>query len=171
MSDDGTLDPTTQAALRERFGDGARGPDDHLAEDLGQQLGEALDELIRVAEIKLHGHVHWMLKDGEPFETDPLTWAAWFETSGDERRVAETTVGEVWISTVFLAVDLQASLDRTHAPILWETAAFGPSPAGHSIGSMLDAARYTSKADALAGHRRMVDHYRQHQGEPDAPTS
>jgi hypothetical protein len=54
-------------------------------------------------------------------EPDLIKWAKWFENHGD-RRVAETTVGEVWISTVFLGIDHNFSGEGP--PILWETMTF-----------------------------------------------
>ena len=97
--------------------------------------------------------VHWMLVDGEPVPApDLMTWARWFETSAPERIVAKTGLadGLVEVSTVFLA------LDHSHGrgkPVLWETLVFG----GPLDGEM---ARYTSRADAEAGHLDMVERVR-----------
>jgi hypothetical protein len=47
----------------------------------------------------------------------------WFETAN--RRVAETMIGEAWVSTVFLGVDHNFSLTGKVSPVLWETMVFG----------------------------------------------
>ena len=36
---------------------------------------------------------------------DAVEWSRWFSENIEERRVGETTVGETWVSTVFLGVD------------------------------------------------------------------
>jgi predicted DNA-binding transcriptional regulator AlpA len=50
-----------------------------------------------------------------------LTWARWFETA--ERTVASDHVGDVHVSTVFLALDHNFGLEGP--PVLWETMIFG----------------------------------------------
>jgi len=72
---------------------------------------------------------------------DVLTWARWFETA--ERTVASDHVGDVHVSTVFLALDHNFGLEGP--PVLWETMVFGGA---------LDQEcwRYTSREAALAGH-------------------
>ncbi len=45
-----------------------------------------------------------ILVNGELIEADLFTWARWFEID-DNRRVAETFVGDVRISTVCLGLD------------------------------------------------------------------
>lgn len=92
---------------------------------------------------------HYILNDrGEPEPcNDVRRWARFFEDA-EARRVALDYVGEgVEVSTVFLA------LDHNHAghgpPILWETLVFG----GPHDGQIW---RYASRADAEAGHARIV---------------
>lgn len=59
---------------------------------------------------------------GEPIpETDLLKWGKWLETGN--RRVADETVGNVRVSTVFLGLDMNFSGDGD--PVLWETMTFG----------------------------------------------
>lgn len=48
-------------------------------------------------------------------------WWRWFNVE-DNRRVAKTTVGDVWISTVFIGVDLLPPPNRGK---LFETQVFG----------------------------------------------
>ena len=89
----------------------------------------------------------WMLRDGQPVPaTDSMEWAEWMETSSAERRVAKTEIGEVKVSTVFLALDHSFG---GSAPVLWETLVFG----GPLDGEM---ERYTSRDKAVAGHAAMV---------------
>jgi hypothetical protein len=91
---------------------------------------------------------HWVLDaNGEPVETDLLTWALWMET--DDRvlwRDCDEQTG--WrVSTIFLGIDHNFSLEKG-PPVLWETMVFGGPLSG-------EGERYTSKADAREGHRRM----------------
>lgn len=59
--------------------------------------------------------------DGSPqLEPDLIKWATWFETAN--RRVSETMIGEVRVSTVFLGLDHRFG---EGAPLLWETMVFG----------------------------------------------
>ena len=87
--------------------------------------------------------------DGQPqLVEDVLEWARWLETSNTERIVVQTELdGDILISTVFLALD--HSFGRELQPILWETMIFGGPHDGYQE-------RYTSHADAEAGHRRAV---------------
>jgi hypothetical protein len=84
---------------------------------------------------------------------DIHAWAQWFETSDAERIVAQTTVGDVQISTVFLGIDYNY---RPHgAPVLFETMAF-------LLGSRSEIAdlpvlRYATWAMAQRGHARVVN--------------
>lgn len=61
--------------------------------------------------------------DGNPqLEPDLIKWAMWFEKNLDGRRVAVTEIGEVKVSTVFLALDHGWGQGP---PVLWETMVFG----------------------------------------------
>jgi hypothetical protein len=93
--------------------------------------------------------------DGEPeLCEDIYAWGMWFERTSRtrERVVAQDkhesrTSGEpeIMVSTVFLALDHNWG---DGPPVLWETLVFG----GLLDGEMN---RYTSRADALAGHQAM----------------
>lgn len=64
---------------------------------------------------------HYILKDGKPvLVEDVLEWARWFEgiDARKERHVADETIGNVRISTIFLGLD--HSFGREGAPVLWE---------------------------------------------------
>ena len=93
--------------------------------------------------------------DAEPCES-LFEWAEWFERSRDTRTLRRDTIGDVLISTVFLALD--------HAfggmvPVLWETMIFGGPHDAYQE-------RYTSKDAALAGHARAVALVRDGVNEP-----
>jgi len=85
---------------------------------------------------------------GEPRqEPDLLAWARWFEASGDERRVALTDIAPgVRVSTVFLGLDHSFGGMR---PLIFETLVFGGA-----LDQEMD--RYSTRAEAIAGHERMV---------------
>ncbi len=91
---------------------------------------------------------HYILDDrGQPHvEPDWEKWAQWFATHGDARIVGKTQIGSVKVSTVFLGINHQWG----HGPpILWETLVRG----GHLHEAQ---ERYTSQAEAVAGHEEMV---------------
>ena len=68
----------------------------------------------------------------------------------DNRRVAESTVGEMWVSTVFLG--LNHSYHLGGPPLLFETMVF---PSQDNYSDML-CWRYSTKAEAEAGHAAVV---------------
>lgn len=88
--------------------------------------------------------------DGNPVHVeDILVWSKWYEKNMHRRVVARTKIGKVTVSTVFLALD--------HGfyggpPVLWETMTFSDDREDGMDGYM---ERYTSKADAQAGHARI----------------
>jgi hypothetical protein len=90
---------------------------------------------------------------GEPMLVDDLLeWAAWFEKV--DRRVDRTVIdGNCTVSTVFLGLDHNFApvVDPlTYRPLLWETMIFG-GPYDQEM------RRYSSRAEALEGHRAMAD--------------
>lgn len=68
-----------------------------------------------------------------------------YEVFRQQQRVAETTVGEIWVSTVFLGIDHNHSLSGP--PVLFETMLFGDC---NLVG------RYCTWSEALVGHRLVV---------------
>jgi hypothetical protein len=89
----------------------------------------------------------WILREGsdEPIQvTSAQEWARWFEDVS-LRRVGDDTIGDARVSTVFLGVDY--SFDGG-PPVLWETVVFGGEHDDYGE-------RYTSAADARAGHARI----------------
>lgn len=65
-----------------------------------------------------------------------------------DRRVAETSVGEAWISTVFLGIDHQ--FDRDGPPMLFETMVFGGAHDQEQL-------RCSTWEEAEIQHQEMVD--------------
>jgi hypothetical protein len=84
-------------------------------------------------------------KDGEPVAVSASEWSRKRGTVEDW-RVAVDEIGDVKVSTVFLGLDHG---DGDGPPVLWETMIFGGVHDG-------DCERYTSRADAEAGHARAV---------------
>lgn len=80
-------------------------------------------------------------------EPDTLRWAQWFESA--KRHVADDEVGPLRVSTVFLGLNHDFGLGGD--PVLWETMIFGAP--GELDGYQR---RYTSYAEALAGHQEAV---------------
>lgn len=86
---------------------------------------------------------HYVLGlDGAPVAVDEvLVWASWFETA--DRSVAQTQIGPLRVSTVFLGLDHQWG---DGPPVLWETMVFADLE--HSDHTR----RYTSREAAVEGH-------------------
>ena len=93
---------------------------------------------------------------------DVLDWARWYETA--ERTVAQTHIGPLRVSTVFLGIDHGFRVNRVR---LFETMIFGdqdhmiqlnPNRPGRLMRSTLDyQERYETWAEAEAGHARACD--------------
>ena len=89
----------------------------------------------------------FILKDKKPKPvTDLLEWGEWMEKN--TRRVKETVVGEVRISTVFLG--LNHGFSSAVEPMLFETMIFG----GELDGFMN---RYSTWVKAEEGHKNAVE--------------
>ena len=65
--------------------------------------------------------IYYILEGKTPVLADLITWAKWFETSGDIRIVAKTEVGSTTVSTVFLGLDHSFGV---RPPMLFETMIF-----------------------------------------------
>ncbi len=92
--------------------------------------------------------MHYILDDaGNPQrEEDTLAWARWMKDAN--RILVQTPTPEGMVSTVFLGTD--HNYLTTYPPVLWETMVFG----GPHDGSQW---RYTTRQDALNGHRVTVN--------------
>jgi len=115
------------------------------------------------------GHGRYILDDkGQPVICDDLmTWGRFMASS--DRRVAQdmdegdTTTGvHVRVSTVFLGLD--HNYDGEGPPVLWETMVFGGVMDQEQV-------RYTSLADALAGHQEMCARVRETMPRPGPSSS
>lgn len=94
---------------------------------------------------------YYILKDGKPVRVDSLTeWCVQFERGEDVRRVDQTYVGYVWVSTVFLGLDHNYG---DGPPLIFETMVFG-GPLNEEM------VRYSTLGDAKKGHFEMVDRVR-----------
>ena len=80
-----------------------------------------------------------------------LSWGRWLEDHVDEHRLGDDRIGNARVSTVFLGIDYGwlGPRDGDYKPKLWETMIFG---------GLYDLYRisYTSRADALEGHRKCI---------------
>jgi hypothetical protein len=79
-------------------------------------------------------------------------WEQFF--GSDRRRIAETSVGELWVSTVFLGLDHRVPIGNG-PPLLYETLVFG-LPRGKEI-----MERHSTRSEAIVGHKRVVEQVRE----------
>ena len=85
-------------------------------------------------------------------EDDLIVWAKWMERANKERIVQKAELGNSIVSTVFLGLDHSFG-DDSGIPILYETMVFG--------GALADEEqRYSTKEQALEGHRQMCNRVR-----------
>lgn len=90
---------------------------------------------------------HYILLDDHSVKRVPLLeWARWFDKA--ERHVADTHVGDVRISTVFLGLD--HSFLEGSEPILFETMIFGGDCDEY-------CQRYHTWDEAETGHKECVE--------------
>jgi hypothetical protein len=87
-------------------------------------------------------------RDGQPITSEEFN--ALLELPTDYRRVAATQVGPYWVSTVWLGVDHGWGRG---APLIFETMVFA---AEGEVGPDLDQLRYSTEAEARAGHAETV---------------
>lgn len=83
---------------------------------------------------------------------DLLTWARLHEDIA-YKRVAETTIGNLWVSTVWLGLDHSFG---GGPPLIFETMVFVQGEGGND----LDCRRYATEAEALAGHEEILEEIR-----------
>lgn len=103
--------------------------------------------------------MHYILVDRVAVPVhDFMEWARLFETQNEERIVAQVTIGEVFVSTVFLGLDHNWGAG---APLLFETMVFGGEFDQYQY-------RYATWDEAVAGHvvaAGMVEHDRDHKAD------
>ena len=78
-------------------------------------------------------------------------WSDWFVAAYAERIVAQTTIGDVKVSTCFVGIGPAASL-HDGPPLLFETRVFGGGRGG--------VAKAATWAEAERAHGRMVEYIR-----------
>ncbi|GAC1427755.1 MAG: hypothetical protein NVSMB5_22570 [Candidatus Velthaea sp.] len=97
---------------------------------------------------------HFFLRDRVPYadrEGKPIDLWAWSALQQNEAycRVAEDTVGQTWVSTIWVGLNMNVGV----RPLIFETMAFANDD-GLPVGNMR---RYATEAEALQGHKEMVD--------------
>jgi hypothetical protein len=102
-------------------------------------------------------------KNKQPIACDVKTYFEWHHELPSENKtglgytVVREQVGEAYVSTVFLGSDHRFDEDK---PVLWETMVFWPNEAEQFE-------RYTSEADAIVGHKRIIGQLRSKQPRKD----
>lgn len=91
-------------------------------------------------------------RTGAPI-SDMMAWAKKSEDP-EYKRVAEDHVGRYWISTVWLGLDHQFG---DGPPLIFETMVFEKDETGEVNFADLDSDRYSTEAEAVEGHRLMVE--------------
>ena len=87
---------------------------------------------------------------------DVMKWGKWFEENRIRRILCRTHVTpDVYVSTVFLALDHGLGHPLQSKPILWETMVVGLK--GDIAEEYEGYERYDSREDAIKGHLEMVD--------------
>lgn len=82
---------------------------------------------------------------------DYMRLNAYYQDHLEYKRVAETAIGDYWVSTVWLGLD--HGLGRPYErPLIFETMVFNRA----TDESDLDCKRYSTEAEAREGHERMV---------------
>lgn len=98
-------------------------------------------------------------RQGQPIY-DTLAWGKLFQDP-DYKRVAEDTVGHLWVSTVWLGLDHSSwpilRDHGAHVPIIFETMVFAKE-GEDQVGPVIDnySRRYATEAEALEGHKEIV---------------
>lgn len=85
----------------------------------------------------------------------PIDMMEWARLRGlpDYFRVADDTIGNYWISTVWVGLDM--NLGWSDVPIIFETMVFSLVE-GDADGHDLDCRRYATEEEAVAGHAETV---------------
>jgi hypothetical protein len=90
-------------------------------------------------------------EDNKPIMAASVIEAAkWLEKNPEKKAVKQEHVGDIYVSTVFLALDHSLPWDADKTPVLWETIIFGGEHDQYQE-------RYTSYEDALEGHKKALE--------------
>lgn len=122
-------------------------------EELGQVIDHACPEcgapLFGLLGTESPERFHWAYTlddDGNPVPADNYATFGKFFMEDRNRIVEQTQIGRAFVSTVFVGFNFAVG---GGPPVLWETAVFG-------LGDEYQE-RYTSREDAVAGHRRACE--------------
>jgi hypothetical protein len=98
--------------------------------------------------------VNWYIYDKKTGELSPVTtWrASAFLSDPANKIIEQTQLPNCWVSTVFLGLDHGFS---DGAPLVFETMVFPSKDDLHE----LDCERYSTLAEAKAGHARLIEKY------------
>lgn len=101
---------------------------------------------------------YFILIDKRVVPCSMMEWARWYQLAdkGENdtlRRVAQTLVGDVWVSTVFLGLDHGFSMNPEDPPVLFETMCFSDRENFEDFNMQ----RYCTWDEAEAGHRSVVE--------------
>jgi hypothetical protein len=106
---------------------------------------------------------HWILVGREVMEVPLLEWGRWFEetSANDTRRIGSDRIGEVWVSTVFLGLDVGTAwmFNERAPPLLFETMVFTEREGQEYPDSDL-IGRWATIDEAEAEHAKVVEVYR-----------
>lgn len=91
-------------------------------------------------------------RDGTPLTLEQ--WASGYGRTPDRRRVAEDTVDGYWVSTVWLGMNHRYG---DGPPLIFETMVFAAPDGEVTNWGDLYADRYSTEAEALAGHTSVVE--------------
>jgi hypothetical protein len=69
-------------------------------------------------------HLHYKLIGKLPVPCTLMEWAHWMEAEPTARIVKRTTIGTLYVSTVFLGIDHNWDPDPNAEPLLFETMVF-----------------------------------------------
>ena len=91
---------------------------------------------------------------------DMFTWARWFKTSSEKRRIARSDINGFSVSTVFLGLDHNFCFDpEDKEPILFETMVFDDreGKSGYDYNEGEYTQRYHTREEAEKGHEEVVN--------------
>ncbi len=109
--------------------------------------------VVRLIEKRSNGMDKFYVRvKGRAVEADYDTWLE--SNLRESNQIRRTYVDGFLVSTIFLWFDHRHRYDRGGEPLLWETMSF------RGGWTEIDAERYTSEKEAIAGHKLIVRKYR-----------
>lgn len=94
---------------------------------------------------------YYILQAKIPVPCDLMTWACWLKEHLAERIVKQESVGQFWVSSVFIGLDHSL---RAGPPLLFETMVFDKSDQEHPLNAWME--RAPTWELALETHERGV---------------